>query len=347
MIYFKNDYSRGTHPRVLEWLAAHNVAHYPGYGEDELVGAAQQLLRGMLGHDSCQLHLVAGGTQANLLVIAGILRPHQAVVATQDGHIFTHETGAIEATGHRVIALESPDGKLRPEQISQLMQAHRADANRCHSVQPGMVYISQTTELGTVYSLAELQALYALCRAEGLLLYIDGARLGHALASEGADVTLPDMATVCDVFTIGLTKQGALFGEAVVVNRPELLQDFRYLIKQRGAMLAKGWLLGLQFLALFEDGLYLQLARQANAQALAIRDGLQQLGISCLSQSPSNQQFPVLPNALIASLSEGFAFETIRPMDAGHTCIRLVTSWATQDSEVRQLLEAVAQLLQP
>lgn len=344
MISFRNDYSRGAHPRVLDKLLSTNGQSFVGYGEDEVCAAAQQRLRALIQDDQAALHLVVGGTQANLLVISSILRPHQGVVAAESAHIHVHETGAVEATGHKVLALTSPDGKLKPEQVEGLVQAHWQDANREHAVQPGMVYISQTTELGTVYSLGELEALHAACRRLGLPLYIDGARLGHAICSEGADFTLPDISRCCEAFTIGLTKQGALFGEAIVIREPALQRDFRYQIKQRGAMLAKGWLLGLQFEALFEDGLYLELAQQANRQALRIRDALQALGIPCLTPSPSNQQFPILPNPVIEGLREGCSFELIEAVDQDHTAIRFVTSWATEDHEVDRLIADLKRL---
>ena len=298
----------------------------------------------MIAQEQAALHLVAGGTQANLLVIASILRPHQGVIAAQSAHIHVHETGAVEATGHKVLALQSPDGKLRPDQVERLVRAHWADANHEHAVQPGMVYISQTTELGTVYSLSELQALHRACRALKLPLYIDGARLGHAIHSEGADFGLPDIARCCEAFTIGLTKQGALFGEAIVIVDPALQPDFRYLIKQRGAMLAKGWLLGLQLEALFEDGLYLRLSKQANQQAMRIRDAMVRLHIPCLVPSPSNQQFPILSNAVIDRLRADYSFELIEAVDEAHSAIRFVTSWATEDSEVDQLIADLERL---
>lgn len=347
MISFKNDYSRGAHPRVLEKLLSANTQSFTGYGEDEVCAAAQRRMRALIQDEQAALHLVAGGTQANLLVIASILKPHQGVIAAQSAHIHVHETGAIEATGHKVLALPSPDGKLRPEQVENLVQAHWQDANHEHAVQPGMVYISQTTELGTVYSLKELQALHRACRALGLPLYIDGARLGHAIHSEGADFALHDIARCCEAFTIGLTKQGALFGEAIVIREPSLQKDFRYLIKQRGAMLAKGWLLGLQFEALFEDGLYLRLSQQANAQAMRIRDAIDRLRIPSLTPSPSNQQFPILPNPVIAGLRERYSFELIEAVDEGHTAIRFVTSWSTEDSEVEQLIADLERLYKP
>ena len=256
------------------------------------------------------------------------------MIAAQTGHVSTHETGAIEATGHKVCIAESPDGKLTPALIESVLAGHNGTE---HMVLPRLVYISDTTEIGTLYTKAELTALRQCCDAHGLFLYLDGARLGSALTSPDNDLTLPDLAALTDGFTIGGTKNGALFGEALVLTHP--LPHFRWHMKQRGAVLAKGRLLGVQFQALLEDGLYFDLARHANQLAFRLRDGITSLGYPFPVSSPSNQQFPVLPNETVAKLQEmGYEFETDHPVDAGHTCIRLVTSWATPESAVEDFL---------
>ena len=345
MILLQNDYSEGAHERVLGALQGLGRRQFAGYSEDALSRRAQDLLRQMADMPQAQLHFVSGGTQANLTVIVSILRPHQGVIAADTGHIATHETGAVEATGHKVLAVQHADGKLLPRDIQRLADEHRADLSFEHTVQPGMVYVSNTTELGSLYSKAELTAISETCRALRLPLFLDGARLGHAMASDGADLSFRDYAQLCDVFTIGMTKQGTLFGEAIVLTGPALQRDFRYHIKQRGGMLAKGWLMAAQFLALMEDDLYLRLARHANRQAMRIRDGLKALGVPLLSDSPSNQQFPILPDAVIAALREDFGFNTIQRMDDAHTAVRFVTSWATREEDVSLLLHKLQALL--
>ena len=345
MISFRNDYSESAHPQVMQALLALGTQQFEGYGEDALCARAQQHMRQETGQQQAQLHFVSGGTQANLTVISSILRPHQGVIAVDTGHISTHETGAIEATGHKVLAVPHQDGKLRPQDIVHLVRAHREDATFEHMVQPGMVYISNTTELGSAYTVGELEALHAVCRQEGLPLFLDGARLGHAMAAE-PELSLSAVARCCDVFTIGLTKQGALFGEGIVVTNPALQTDFRYHIKQRGGMLAKGWLMGAQYLALMEDGLYLLLSRWAHTQAMRIREVLEKHRVPFLCDSLSNQQFPILPDALIAALRERFTFHDIQRMDQAHTAVRFVTSWATQEQDVSMLVQALDKLYQ-
>ena len=280
-----------------------------------------------------------GGTQTNRTVIAQLLRPHQGAVAADTGHIAVHETGAVENAGHKVLTVPGTDGKLSAESVEALCRAHFDDASFEHMVQPGMVYISNPTELGTVYSLTELEALYAVCRKYALPLYVDGARLGCALAA--GDYTMADMARLCDVFTIGGTKLGALFGEAVVFTDPALAKDFRYLIKQNGGMLAKGRLLGLQYLALLEDGLYMDIARREVALALRLRDGLAARGWGFLLSSPTNQQFPILPDAVLEKLKEDYAFSTWQKMDENTTAVRFCTGWAATEEQIDALLSAI------
>lgn len=345
MIDFRNDYSQGAAPQVLDYLARINGRTFSGYGEDELCLKARDRLRDMIQDQRAALHFVSGGTQANLIVLSAMLRPHQGVVAADTGHISVHEAGAIEATGHKVLALPHREGRLRADDVARLADGHAADEAFEHMVQPRAVYLSQATELGTLYSKAELTAISGVCRERGLLLYLDGARLGYALASGENDLSLQDLARLCDAFTIGLTKQGALFGEALVIMNGALDQDFRYLIKQRGGMLAKGWLMGAQFEALFEDGLYWALSRHALSQAARLREGLRRLGVPFLADSPTNQLFPIFSEQTLRLLARGCAFNRIRTMDDGTACVRLCTSWATKAEDVTRLLRDVGEAL--
>ena len=341
MIRFNSDYLEGAHPAVLQRLWDTNGEPTPGYGEDEYCARAARLIREKCGLPEAAVHFLVGGTQVNRTVISAALRPHQGVVAAETGHIAVHETGAIEASGHKVLALPPYEGKLRAEDVDAMCAAHRADESFEHMVQPGMVYISNSTEIGTVYSRAELEELYAVCRKNGLLLYIDGARLGCALAAEGCDYTLPEMARLCDAFTIGGTKLGALFGEALVISAPGLQKDFRYLIKQNGGMLAKGRLLGLQFLALLENGLYERISRQEVGLALRLRDGFREKGWDFLVDSPTNQQFPILPDEVLEKLRGDFGFSLWQHMGGGMSAVRFCTSWATTPEQVDALLSAI------
>ncbi len=336
---FRNDYSEGAHPRILQALTDTNLEQTCGYGLDPYCRQAADTIRRLCEAPEADVHFLVGGTQTNLTAIASLLRPYEAVIAASTGHVNVHETGAIEATGHKVCAVPTPDGKLTPE----LAESAAGDRQE-HMVYPKMVYVSDTTEVGTVYTKAELTALRAYCDQHGMLLYLDGARLGSALTSPANDLTLPEIAALTDAFYIGGTKNGALFGEALVFSTPN--EHFRWHLKQRGAMLAKGRLLGLQFQALLEDGLYLDLARHANQAAFRLRDGLAALGVPFLVDSPSNQQFPILPNAAVGRLQEqGYEFEIQQLMDADHTCIRLVTSWATPESAAEDFLRDLAACL--
>lgn len=337
MYSFRNDYSEGAHPQILQALADSNLTQTVGYGMDPLCEAARATVRCLCAAPEADVHFLVGGTQTNLLVTASLLRPYEAVIAAHTGHVNVHETGAIEAAGHKVCTAYAPDGKLTPELVESVVAAHSGE----HMVLPRLVYISDTTEVGTIYTRAELAALRACCGAHGLLLYLDGARLGAALTAQGNDLTLPDLAALTDAFYIGGTKNGALFGEALVMNAPN--EHFRWHMKQRGAMLAKGRLLGVQFQALLEDGLYFDLARHANEMAFRLRDGIAALGYPFPVPSPSNQQFPVLPNSVVSALqAKGYEFEIDRAVDAGHTCVRFVTSWATPESTVDTFLKDLA-----
>ncbi len=344
---FRNDYSEGAHPRLLQAIAEAGSHQNRGYGRDVHTERAAQLIRQACAQPAADVHLLVGGTQTNLVALAAFLRPHQAAIAAATGHIATHETGAIEATGHKVITVPASDGKLTPEAIAPVLAEH---ANE-HLVQPRLVYVSQSTELGTVYSRAELATLSTFCRRHGLLLYVDGARLGAALAAAGNDLSLPELAALADAFYIGGTKNGALIGEALVVVNDALKPDLRYLIKQHGALLAKGMVQGAQFAELFAGGrvegsLFLDLAAHAVAQATRLHDGLAALGVCFLVDSPTNQLFPVLPLATVEALEAHYAFERwLPPNTHGHVAIRLVTSWATPHSAVDAFLADAAALL--
>ena len=336
---FFNDYSETAHPACLQAVAYQPQQQQIGYGLDDISARARDLIQAQIHAPAAEIHFCSGGTQANLTVIGSMLRPHEAVIAVESGHIATHETGAIEATGHKVIHVPHVHGKLTPEAAARALTAHPNE----HSVKPRMLFISQSTEFGTVYSKVELQKLRALCDAHGLYLYVDGARLGMALASDTSDVSLADLAKIADVFYIGGTKNGALLGEAIVLVNPVLQSDFRYALKQRGALLAKGRVIASQFVALFENGLYFELARHANACAQRLRHGLSELGFAFQTDSPTNQIFPILPNALIERLQNDYGFLVWESLDAQHSVIRLVTSWATPMEKVEQFLTDVRQ----
>ena len=337
MIYFHNDYSEGCHEKVLEALTKTNLEQTPGYGTDDYCKEAAALIAKACGKEDLKVHFLVGGTQANLTVIAAALRPYQAAVCAVSGHINVHETGAVEATGHKVLGLPSADGKITAKQVRDLVAAHRANDSFEHENQPKMVYISNPTELGTLYSLAELEALSAVCRAKGLYLFLDGARLGYGLAAQDNDVTLADLARLCDVFYIGGTKVGALFGEAVCITNPALKEDFRYLIKQHGGMLAKGRLLGVQFKALFEDGLYFRLGEHAVSMADKIRATLDEMGVSYLIPGTTNQIFPIFSDAFLAELGKEFTFTEQERVSPTHRAIRFCTSWATNQENTEAL----------
>ena len=338
MIRFECDYGEGAHPRILERLAATNMEQTAGYGEDPHCEAARGYIRELCRMPDADVHFLVGGTQANLTVIAAALRPHQGVIAAESGHINVHETGAIEATGHKVITVPGENGKITAGEVRGVCDSHWRDPTHEHIAQPAMVYISNPSEIGTIYTLAELEEISKVCRKCGLPLFMDGARLGYGLACELCDYTLADIAALCDVFYIGGTKVGALFGEAVVITDAALKRDFRYIMKQRGAMLAKGRLLGIQFEALFEDGLYFEISRHATELAMKLRAACTAKGYPFLVDSMTNQQFPILPNSLIERLKVKFAFSIWQPTDAAHTAVRFCTSWATKEEHLDELI---------
>lgn len=335
MYSFKNDYSEGAHPRILNALLQSNMVQSEGYGEDEYTLKAIELLKEKIKRNDIHIHLLTGGTQTNLTVISAFLRPHEAAIAASTGHILVHETGAIEATGHKVISINVSDGKLVPSHIKSALDAHTDE----HMVKPKLVYISNSTEIGTVYTKSELVELSLFCRENNLILYMDGARLGSALCSHESDMELSDLAQLVDAFYIGGTKNGALLGEALVICRDYLNEDFRYHIKQKGGLLAKGRLLGIQFLELFRDDLFFELAAHANSMADKLKDGISKAGYSFLTQSPSNQIFPILPDCLIEKLQEKYSFHIWSKVDADSSAIRLVTSWATEESAVISFIQ--------
>lgn len=337
MICFHNDYSEGCHEKVLQALIQTNMEQTTGYGEDEYCASAADQIRKLCGREDLAVHFLVGGTQANLTVIDAALRPHQATLGAASAHINVHETGAVEATGHKVLSVSSADGKITAQQVRTVVDAHRASGSFEHEAQPKLVYISNPTELGTLYSLAELEALSAVCKEKGLYLFLDGARLGYGLAAKGYDVTLSDIARLCDVFYIGGTKVGALFGEAVVIGNPAIAEDFRYLIKQHGGMLAKGRLLGIQFGALMEDGLYFRIAEHAVQMADRIRHTFDELHVPYLIPGVTNQIFPILSDDFLAELGKNFMFTEQERVDATHRAVRFCTSWATKEENVDAL----------
>lgn len=344
MIYFHNDYSEGCHERVLQRLMETNLEQTPGYGTDRYCTSAAEKIKKACGRDDVDVHFLVGGTQANLTVIDSALRPHQGVLCAVSGHINVHETGAVEATGHKVLALPSDDAKITAAQVTAAVDAHKNDDSFEHTVQPKMVYISNPSELGTLYSLSELEALSRVCRENGLYLFLDGARMGYGLAARDYDVTLPDIARLCDVFYIGGTKVGALFGEAVVIANSALKEDFRYLIKQHGGMLAKGRLLGVQFDALFTDGLYFEISDHAVKMADQIRACFDELSVPYLVPGATNQIFPILPDALLSELGEKFMFTEMERVDDSHRCVRFCTSWASTQENVDALCAELRRL---
>ena len=339
MILFHNDYNEVCHPAVLQAINDTAAGQYPGYGTDDLCKEAANIIKSLCDNDKLFVHFLVGGTQTNLTVIAAALRPYQGVISADTGHINVHETGAIEATGHKVLAIPSPDGKLTAEQIRTAAGAQSEAMDAEHTVQPKMVYISNPTEVGTIYTLSELEQISTACKECGLYLFMDGARLGYGLTSPENDITMPDLARLCDVFYIGGTKVGAMFGEAVIISNAYIAEDFRYMIKQRGGMLAKGWLLGLQFKVLLEDGLYFRVSQHAIDMAQKLRNTLQELNIPVLVDSPSNQIFPILPDALLKILDTSFTYNLTERIDADHCCVRFCTSWATKQEDVDALCD--------
>lgn len=336
-ISFASDYITGAHPKVLQRLLETNTEALPGYGTDKYCAAAADKIRTACANDKLDVFFLSGGTQANAVIIATMLKPYQGAVAAVTGHINAHEAGAVEYTGHKVLPLPHHDGKIDPAELAAFLADFYADANHEHMVYPGLVYISHPTEYGTLYSKAELTALAETCRRYQIPLFMDGARLAYALASRETDVTLPDIAKLCDAFYIGGTKAGALCGEAVVFKPEFTPPGFITMTKQRGAMLAKGRLLGVQFDALFTDGLYMEIGRHAIEMAELLQQNLREAGCRFLLDSPTNQQFIVLPNAKLAELQQHVAVSFWEKVDADHTAVRLATCWSTTPEDIAAL----------
>lgn len=341
---FASDYLEGAHPSILKRLADTNWQKLPGYGFDEISLAAKDKIRQACHAPNAEVEFLVGGTQANAVMIDALLQPYQGVAAADTGHISVHEAGAIEAGGHKVLTLPGHEGKITAAQIAELAGDYAADANHDHMVMPGMVYLSQPTEFGTLYTRSELQAIHDVCQQYDMKLYVDGARLSYALACTVNDVIMADLATLCDAFYIGGTKCGALIGEAVVIPDPQLLPHLFTMIKQHGALLAKGRLLGIQFDELFKDDRYIDIARPAILYADQIRDYLKQNGYQLYGSSPTNQIFFIIENQQLARLEQQVAFSFWEKYDETHTIIRFATSWATQKQDVDQLCKLMREL---
>ncbi len=334
MYSFMNDYSEGAHPEIMKELLKTNDEQSEGYGLDTYSCKAIELMKEKMNDDEVEIHFLTGGTQTNLTAISAFLRPHQAVIAPKTGHIAVHETGAIEATGHKVITVNTVDGKLTVPQIHTSYIEHTDE----HMVKPKLVYLSNPTEVGTVYTRQEIKEIYEYCKEQQLLLYIDGARLGSALSTKNNDMLLVDYPKLCDAFYIGGTKMGALFGEALVICNPVFQEEFRYLMKQKGGLLAKGRLLGIQFGVLFSKNLYFHIGAHENGMADMLRTGIASLGYSFLYDSPTNQLFPIFHNDVIRKLEEKFSFHVWEKVNETHSAIRLVTSWATNEDVVEEFI---------
>ena len=335
MYSFTNDYSEGAHESILKALLQSNLTQSSGYGLDEYSEKAKDILKNVLKNDNIDIHFIPGGTQVNLICISSFLKQYEAAIAANTGHIAVHETGAIEACGHKVITANSNNGKLTVDKIEKILKIHNDE----HMVKPRLVYISNSTEIGTIYKKQELVDLYTYCKENELLFFIDGARIGSAITSIENDLQLSDFVNLCDVFYIGGTKNGALFGEALVICNDSLKKDFRYNIKQKGALLAKGRLLGIQFIELFKDDLFFKLAKHANEMATLLQNAFIEEDYKLLIKSSTNQIFPILPNLKIEKLREKYSFGTWEEYDENHTVIRLVTSWATDKVKVLEFIE--------
>ncbi len=347
MYQFKNDYSEGAYPSIVDKLISSNLEQTVGYGYDSYTQEAEQLIKNHINCDNADIYFLVGGTQTNLIAISAFLKPFEAVIAVDSGHICVHETGAIEATGHRIVSVPADNGKILPKDILKVLKTHKAGG--AHMVKPKMVYISNATELGTIYTLSELKAISEVCKQNDLYFYVDGARLGSALSIENGDVTMKDMAELTDAFYIGGTKNGALFGEALVIINKDLQPDFKYMIKQRGGLLAKGRLLGIQFVELFSENdngdiLFYNIAKHMNKTAKKLQDGIKECGYDFFIQTNSNLVFPIFENNIYEKLREEFEFDVWEPIDDNTSATRLVTSWATKEDEVNRFLKLLKSL---
>lgn len=340
MIYFRSDYSQGSHPEILKALIETNEEHTDGYGLDPFSDKARAVIQELIGREAAGIHMMVGGTPTNVITIAAALRPYEAVVAPKTGHIYKHECGAVEHSGHKILAMDPLDGKLTPELIDKAWIEFEDD----HTVLPKMAYISNTTELGTIYTKEELLALRKSCDDHEMYLYLDGARLGAALTAPNNDLTIKDIAELTDAFYIGGTKNGAMVGEAVVILNPEIDNYYRWMIKQNCGMLAKGRLIGVQLAKLLEGGnnsLFFQIGKHMNKMSTKLREGILDQGYEFKGTSCTNQIFPILPNDLIAILEKDFFFYEWEPFNEDHSVIRLVTGFGTKESDVDAFLKAL------
>jgi threonine aldolase len=330
MYSFKNDYSESAHPNILKAIIDAGVEQNDGYGMDSHCENAKSLIRKTIQCENVDIHFIQGGTIANLTFISYALKPYQAVISADVGHINIHETGAIEASGHKILDITTPDGKLTPELIQPVLDQHQDE----HWVQPKMVFISNPTEVGTIYCKSELERLSKYCKKNNMLLYLDGARLAMSLTAQENDIAITDLPKLVDAFYIGGTKVGALFGEALILINDLLKQDFRFNMKQRGAIMAKGWLLGMQFEELFKDDLYFKLGLHANNMASLLKNIFEKAGFTFLVEAQSNQLFPILPNWLMEKISQKYSTSIWSKPDNDHTCVRFCTSWATKKADI-------------
>lgn len=331
---FFDDYSEGMHPQILEAFTRTNLNQEIGYGNDSFSKEAAQILKEKIGNPDADIHFVSTGTQANLIVLSSFLRPFESVIAPISAHINVHEAGGLESLGYKINLVPTSDGKLTVDGIKKIVEEHTDE----HMVKPRIVSIAQPTEVGTIYTKKELQEISSFCKEHDLYLYVDGARLGSALTSTKADMNISELSQMVDAFYIGGTKNGALLGEALVINNPRFKENFRYHLKQRGALLAKGRALGVQFVELFKDALYFDLAKHANAMATKLAEGIRTQGYNFMTESPTNQIFPILPNAVIEKLQVNYGFYVWAKIDLENSAIRLVTSWATKESAVNEFL---------
>ena len=331
---FRDDYSEGCHPSILKRLEESNFSQQIGYGDDNYCKEAKELIKDKIKNPYADIHFVSGGTQANLIVISSILKPYESVISVETGHINVHEAGAIEATGHKINYRNTNDGILRVNHIKEIVEEHTDE----HMVKPSMVYISNATELGTIYKKNNLKEISSYCKENNLILYLDGARIGTALSSVYNDLTLAEVSNYVDIFYIGGTKNGALLGEAIVINNKKLKENFRFHLKMRGGLLAKGRILGIQFLELFKDNTYFELAKNANNMAKRLYNGIKKLGYEFVVKPEVNLLFPIFPNNLINELSKKYLFHRIKRFNDENSIVRMVTSWATKPENIDEFL---------
>ena len=341
IIHFESDYMEGCHPKILEKIAQINFQKQVGYGQDDFCQSAKQKIKDSLGKfgKDAEVHFLVGGTQTNSTVISCVLKPWQGVVSAKSGHIAVHEAGAVEYTGHKVMEIGHKDGKIQAEELQKYLQTFKDDGNNTHMVEPGMVYISHPTEYGTLYTKNELKNISSVCKKYDIPLFLDGARLGYALASFETDVTLQTIGEFCDIFYIGGTKVGAMFGEAVVITKKDLIPHFFTMIKQHGALLAKGFLLGVQFDALFSDNLYFEISKNAIETAMYLKQKMLEKGYKLYLDSPTNQQFFIVENEKLKKWDAKVGYCFIEKYDSTHTVVRFATSWATKTDDVERLIE--------